>query len=87
MKLAFDPNAIVTRVPTASEIQHLRDRFPELKMQIHVKEGMRLSELADQDSYTYEIAVLFLGGDSERELQEKYALCQESLHLHLHPIS
>ena len=80
-------NAIVTRVPTASEIQHLRDRFPELKMQIHVKEGMRLSELADQDSYTYEIAVLFLGGDSEGELQEKYARCQESLHLHLHPIS
>jgi len=80
-------DAIVTRVPNQAEIKQLWERVPELMLQIHVKEGMRLSELADQDSYTYEIAVLFLGGDSERELQEKYAFCQESLHLHLHPVS
>ncbi|HSH40972.1 MAG TPA: hypothetical protein VK973_02475 [Arenicellales bacterium] len=80
-------DAIVSRVPTEKEIQQLRARVPELMVQIHVKEGMRLSELSDQDSYTYEIAVLFLGGDSERELLEKYTFCQESLHLHLHPVS
>jgi biotin carboxylase len=80
-------DAIVSRVPSEKEIQRLRARVPELMIQIHVKKGMRLSELSDQDSYTYEIAVLFLGGDSESELQEKYAVCQESLHLHLHPIS
>jgi hypothetical protein len=80
-------NAIVARVPTEREIEQLRARVPELQLQIHVKEGMRLSELSDQDSYTYEIAVLFLGGDNELELQEKYAMCQESLHLHLHPVS
>lgn len=37
--------------------------------------------------FSFEIAVLFLGGDSERDLQEKYAFCQESLHLHLHPVT
>lgn len=80
-------DAIVARVPTDDEIRRLRERIPDLQLQIHVHEGMRLSELADQDSYTYEIAVLFLGGDSERDLLEKYAFCQESLHLHLHPLT
>lgn len=80
-------DAIVTRVPSDDEIRRLRERVPDLQVQIHVHEEMRLSELADQDSYTYEIAVLFLGGDSERDLLEKYAFCQETLHLHLHPLT
>jgi len=80
-------NAVVTRVPSEDEIQQLKRKVPELQVQFHVRKGMRLSDLADQDSYTYEVAVLFLGADSERELQEKYAFCQESLHLHLHPLS
>jgi len=80
-------DAIVARVPSMDEVRALEQRVPELQIQFHVRKGMRLSELADQDSYTYEIAVLFLGGDSESELQEKYAFCQESLHLHLHPLS
>lgn len=79
-------DAVVARVPGEGEISHLRERVPELQIQVHVHKGMRLSELTDQDSYTYEIAVLFLGGDSEADLQEKYAFCQESLHLHLHPL-
>lgn len=39
---------------------------------MHVYEGMRLSELPDQDSYSFEIGELFLGGDSRDELTGRF---------------
>jgi hypothetical protein len=33
---------------------------------------MRLSELRDQDSYSYEIATLFMGADSHEKLLANY---------------
>lgn len=39
---------------------------------IHVREGMRLRDLRDQDSYSFELAELSLGGESEHELQDKF---------------
>jgi hypothetical protein len=37
-------------------------------MSIHVKEGMRLSDLPNQDSYSFELADIFMGADDEDEL-------------------
>ncbi len=65
-------DATVTRVPTAGDIRALQKRYPELVVHVHVSEGMRLSELRDQDSYSFEIADLFLGGESKEELQDKF---------------
>jgi hypothetical protein len=82
-------DAVVNRMPTEAELQIIRRRFPSLDVQFHVHEGMRLSELnqqADQDSYSYEIAVIFLGADSETELLQKYADVQQTLSLELDPV-
>jgi hypothetical protein len=48
---------------------------------------MRLSELNYQDSYSYEIATVFVGGDSEQELLQKYRDVQQALSLKLVPLS
>lgn len=64
-------DATVTRVPTAEDVDRMRQRFPELIFHSHVDEGMRLSDLPHQDSYSFEIADLFLGGEDEEELQAK----------------
>jgi hypothetical protein len=45
-----------------------------------------LNQQADQDSYSYEIAVIFLGADSETELLQKYADVQQTLSLELDPV-
>ena len=43
-----------------AEIEAVRTRFPGTEIQLHIQPGMRLSELRDQDSYSYEIAVIFI---------------------------
>lgn len=80
-------DAMVKRVPTKAELQAIGRRFPSAEIQLYIQEGMRLSELKDQDSYSYEIAVIFLGGDSQKELLGKYRVVQQTLPLELAPLS
>jgi biotin carboxylase len=69
----------VTRVPSAQDINRVKERFPDTEVLLHVKPGQRLSHLPDQDSYSYEIAVIFMGGDSEQQLEENYHAALEML--------
>lgn len=78
-------DALVSRVPTLREIQDLEKQLSGTRIQIKVEKGMRLSQLLDQDSYSYEVAVLFIGADNEQELQQKYQRCLEKLSLELTP--
>lgn len=41
-----------------------------------VAAGMRLSELLEQDSYNYAIRRLYIGGEDQKELLDKYIRCQ-----------
>ena len=79
-------DALAKRVPTEDELRALCHRFPSAEIQLHIEEGMHLSELKDQDSYSYEIAVIFLGGDSQKELLQKYRAVQRVLPLELAPL-
>jgi hypothetical protein len=72
-------DALVVRSPSAEEIAQVEREFPETEVYIEAKEGMRLSELRDQDSYSYEIAIILLGADNHRQLMERYARCQQIL--------
>lgn len=65
-------NTVVTRVPSAEEIESLRRRYPELMIHVGVEEGMQLSDLPAQDSYSFEIGELFMGGDNEEQLHQKF---------------
>jgi hypothetical protein len=65
-------DARVTRVPSAEEIRRLEYDNPGVKIQIMVREGMLLSSLRDQDSYSYEVAVLFIGANNDAELEASY---------------
>ena len=65
-------DAIVRRVPDPAEIRAVERDFPGLRFISHVTEGMRLSDLKDQDSYSFEFAVLFMGAEDEQRLLEGY---------------
>lgn len=69
----------IKRVPSAPELHHVQSRYPEALIQILVKEGQRLSHLAFQDSYSFEIADIFVGGRSDAELMGKHADIMELL--------
>jgi len=65
-------DGIVTRVPTTAEIEAVRARFPGADFKILVHEGDQLGSLEGQDSYSYEVANIFLGAATRVELLDRY---------------
>lgn len=79
-------NALVTRVPGHKEIKQVQKEFPGSEVYIEAIEGEPLSNLRDQSSYSYEIAIVLLGADNHQHLMEHYARCQEILKFEYAPI-
>ncbi len=80
----FQDGAVI-KVPSQSEIEALQQKIPDTLVDIFVKPGMRLSELANQDSYSYEVADFLLGANSQHELLEKHRQCLEALSFEFSP--
>jgi biotin carboxylase len=76
-------NAYVTRVPTQEEIKKVQEQVPGVEIDIIVREGMLLSELIEQDSYSYDIAHIHIGAQDQKELLAKYHQVLELLPLEL----
>ena len=74
-------DARVTRAPTAVEIALVEKKVPCTQIQVAVREGMRLSDLLDQDSYSFEVATIFVGANNQAELEAKFHTCMDRLPL------
>lgn len=72
-------DAVVTRVPAREDIVRLQEKFPETLVKIDVQPGVRLSDLAHQDSYQYIVGVLYLGADDRQQLVQRYSACLDLL--------
>lgn len=68
-------DAVVEQVPAPAEIEAVNRRFPGSLVEVAAKPGTRLSEMINQDAYSYEIMDLFLGAQSRRQLMEYYREC------------
>ncbi len=80
-------DARVTQVPTPKEIQQIEAENPFANVEVEVEAGDRLSNLKDQESYSYEIAVIFIGGENSEDLEAKYHHILNQLPLELEPIT
>jgi hypothetical protein len=67
------------RVPTAEEIERVERDVPGCTVDVIVEPGDRLSELHDQDSYSYKIANIYVGAGDTAELTAKYERCVAAL--------
>ena len=65
-------DGVVRRVPTHEEIARVERAVGDCVVEVTVEPGERLSERHDQDSYSYAIANIHVGGASEDELTRKY---------------
>lgn len=65
-------DAVVTHVPDAARIAEVEQLAGGASINLAVAEGDRLSELEDQETYSYELATIFAGGDSPAELRRRY---------------
>jgi hypothetical protein len=72
-------NAWVERVPTQTEIVVIEANFPGTMIQVEVKPGMYLSDLTEQDSYSYLVCRIFTGAVNQRDLLNNYQKCLKQL--------
>lgn len=79
-------DALVRRVPRPKEIEAMQRVIDGVSVVVWVKEGDRLSDFADQDSYSFEYANIFIGGESEEDLQVKYRRCLAMLPFEFEPL-
>lgn len=69
----------VERVPSEAEIRRVEAAFPGTLVQLNVREGMRLSALRHQDSFSWELGVLFTGAEDHEALEARIAQCRRML--------
>jgi biotin carboxylase len=65
-------DGVVRRVPTPEEVARVERDVGACVVEVTVEPGERLSERHDQDSYSYAIANVYVGGASEDELTRKF---------------
>ena len=68
----FFRNATVARAPTADEIRAVESAIPGTIIAPQVIEGMRLSSLPEQDSYSYALTYLWMGAKNQSTLLKNY---------------
>lgn len=79
-------DGIVKKVPTQEELERVEKEMPGTVIRPQVTPDMKLSELLEQDSYSYAVCHLFIGGEDQKELLDKYIRCQELLTFEVEPI-
>lgn len=79
----FVDDAVVTRVPTAEEIAEIESDIPGISIHIVVDEGVRLSELEEQDTASYELAQVYIGAADVDEMRRKFDTVIERLPIEL----
>lgn len=72
-------DGVMTDVPGDEDLDSIRKEMPDMEIKIWVDEGVRLSELHDQDSYSYKLASVYLGADNKDALYSKRDRCFELL--------
>jgi len=70
----------VLKVPDEDNLREIAETIPgDPVVHVTVDEGMRLSELRDQDTHSYEIATVRLGGRDQEQLLRSFKLVAEAL--------
>lgn len=68
----FFRDATLARVPTRAEIAVAEEQAPGTRVASNVTTGMRLSELPEQDAYSYAVASLWMGASTQGKLLWNY---------------
>lgn len=76
----FQGDAKVTRVPSADEIRAIQEDYPGCYVLPQVRKGMWLSELPEQDSYSFALAYVYLAASDQDTLLANYESILGRLH-------
>ncbi len=65
-------DAVVEKIPSRQTIRSIEEEYPGSVIQVEVKEGMKLSDLQEQDSYSYIHSLIYLGAENKEKLLDTY---------------
>jgi len=68
----FFKDATVARSPTPAEVEVAESKVPGTTIIPQVREGMRLSDLPEQDAYSYAVACIWMGANKQSSLLWNY---------------
>ena len=83
---SFEADGLIRHVPTQEEIDALERLLPDIEFNVLVRNGDQLTQLPFQESYSFELAELFLGGSNEEMLEDAYLRCLHSLPILIQPL-
>lgn len=61
-----------SRVRDTGELERIRASMPGIDIDINVQKGRQLSTMIEQDSYSFDLANIYVGANDTRELLEKF---------------
>ncbi|MFD7750410.1 acetyl-CoA carboxylase biotin carboxylase subunit family protein [Streptomyces sp. NPDC059698] len=62
----------VHEIPGPERIAEIEKEIPGVRIDVVPEEGQKLSTVSQQDSYSYEVAHIFTGGNDEEDLRRKF---------------
>lgn len=68
----FFNDATVARAPSRAEIEVASEQIEGTRIASYVKKGMKLSELPEQDAYSYAVASIWMGAQKQSKLLWNY---------------
>lgn len=80
-------DGVVRRVPSSAEIARVGERFPDMRLNVDVSPSQSLRHLSFQDSYSFELAQLFLGAQTQAELLSKFREVRRMLPFEVEPLA
>ncbi|WP_295718896.1 ATP-grasp domain-containing protein [uncultured Halovibrio sp.] len=72
-------DAWVANVPSGQTLAAIAEEYPGTYVELDVHPGMWLSELHDQDSYSYVLALIYVGADTHGQLMANHSAIVERL--------
>ena len=65
-------DGVVRSAPTEQDIAAVKERFPGTRIEIDPEPGTRLSDMAVQETYSFELGRVFIGADDHEQLDERF---------------
>lgn len=72
-------DGFVRSVPSEDEIERIQQQIPGLHIEIIAQQGQWLSDLHGQDSYSFELADVFVGAGTPEEAERMYQESKDAL--------
>ena len=72
-------DGVVRAVPSADDIAAVQERFPGTRVDISLEVGTRLSDMAVQETYSYELGRVFIGAEDHEQLEASFAEIERML--------